>query len=69
VKSIIDATYERVCEAHFSVIHQLAAMRQYVDKHLQELREKNQECMGHPMPKVGAARKLGGLATVAGRPA
>jgi hypothetical protein len=43
VKSRIDATYERVCEAHFSVFHQLAAMRQYVDKHLQELREKNQD--------------------------
>jgi hypothetical protein len=26
-KSIIDATYERVCEAHFSVMHQLAVMR------------------------------------------
>jgi hypothetical protein len=29
-KSIIDATYERVCEAHFSVMHQLAVMRPYV---------------------------------------
>jgi hypothetical protein len=26
-KSIIDATYERVHEAHFSVMHQLAVMR------------------------------------------
>jgi hypothetical protein len=42
-KSIIDATYERVCEAHFSIIHQLAVMRPYVEKHLQELREKNQD--------------------------
>jgi hypothetical protein len=32
-------------------------------------RVKEGRCMGHPMPKVGAARKLGGLATVAGRPA
>jgi hypothetical protein len=42
-KSIIDATYERVCEAHFSIMHQLAIMRSYVEKHLQELREKNQD--------------------------
>jgi hypothetical protein len=42
-KSIIDATYEREHEAHFSVIHQLAVMRPYVEKHLQELREKNQD--------------------------
>jgi hypothetical protein len=41
-KSIIDATYERVCEAHFSIMHQLAFMRPYVEKHLQELHEKNQ---------------------------
>jgi hypothetical protein len=32
-----------VCEAHFSVMHQLAVMRPYVEKHLQELREKNQD--------------------------
>jgi hypothetical protein len=42
-KSIIDATYKRVCEAHFSVMHQLAVMRPYVEKHLQELHEKNQD--------------------------
>jgi hypothetical protein len=42
-KSIIDATYERVCEAHFSIMHQLAVMRPYIKKHLQELREKNQD--------------------------
>jgi hypothetical protein len=42
-KSIIDATYERVCEAHFSVMHQLVVMRPYVEKHLQELHEKNQD--------------------------
>jgi hypothetical protein len=35
VKSIIDATYERVCETHFSIMHQLAVMRPYVEKHLQ----------------------------------
>jgi hypothetical protein len=35
VKSIIDATYERVSEAHFSIMHQLAVMRPYVEKHLQ----------------------------------
>jgi hypothetical protein len=42
-KSIIDVTYERVCEAHFSIMHQLAVMRPYVEKHLEELREKNQD--------------------------
>jgi hypothetical protein len=42
-KSIIDATSERVCEAHFSIMHQLAVMRPHVDKHLQELCEKNQD--------------------------
>jgi hypothetical protein len=42
-KSIIDATYKRVCEAHFSIMHQLAVMRPYVKKHLQVLREKNQD--------------------------
>jgi hypothetical protein len=34
VKSIIDATYKRVREAHFSIMHQLAIMRPYVEKHL-----------------------------------
>jgi hypothetical protein len=43
VKSIIEASYERVHEAHFSIMHQLAVMRPYVVKHLQELREKNQD--------------------------
>jgi hypothetical protein len=33
-KSIIDATYERVCETHFSIMHQLAVMRPYIEKHL-----------------------------------
>jgi hypothetical protein len=42
-KSIIDATYERVCEAHFSIMDQLVVMKPYVEKHLQELRVKNQE--------------------------
>jgi hypothetical protein len=43
VKSIIDATYERVYEADFGIMHQLTVMRPYVEKHLQELREKNQD--------------------------
>jgi hypothetical protein len=42
-KSIIDATYERVHEAYFIIVHQLVVMRPYVEKHLQELREKNQD--------------------------
>jgi hypothetical protein len=40
-KSIVDATYKRVREAHFSIMHQLAVMRPYIEKHLQELHEKN----------------------------
>jgi hypothetical protein len=43
MKSIIDVTYEKVCVAHFSIMHQLAVMRSYIEKHLQELREKNQD--------------------------
>jgi hypothetical protein len=43
VKPIIDATCKRVCDAHFSIMHQLAVMRPYVEKHLQELPEKNQD--------------------------
>jgi hypothetical protein len=42
-KSIIDVTYKRVHEAHFSIMHQLAVMILYVVKHLQELHEKNQD--------------------------
>jgi hypothetical protein len=33
-KSIIHTTYERVRKAHFSVMHQLAVMKSYVEKHL-----------------------------------
>jgi hypothetical protein len=43
VKLIIDATYERVREAHFNIMHQLAVMRPYIEKRLQELHEKNQD--------------------------
>jgi hypothetical protein len=43
VKSMIDFTYGRVHETYFSIMHQLAVMRPYVEKHLQELREKNQD--------------------------
>jgi hypothetical protein len=32
----IGVTYERVREAHFSIMHQLAVMRPYIEKHLQE---------------------------------
>jgi hypothetical protein len=32
-------------------------------------RVKEGQCMGYPMPKVGAATKHGHLATLAGRPA
>jgi hypothetical protein len=42
-KSIIDATYKIVSEAHFGIMHQLAVMRPYVEKHLQELHEKKQD--------------------------
>jgi hypothetical protein len=30
-------------EAHFKIMHQLAITRPYVEKHLHELREKNQD--------------------------
>jgi hypothetical protein len=33
-KSFTDVTYQRVCEAHFSIIYQLAVMRPYNEKHL-----------------------------------
>jgi hypothetical protein len=39
-KSIIDATYERVREAYFCIMHQLVVMRPDIEKHLQELHEK-----------------------------
>jgi hypothetical protein len=42
-KSFIDVTYERVHGAHFSIMHQLVVMGPYVEKHLQELREKIQD--------------------------
>jgi hypothetical protein len=32
-----------VREAHFSIMHQLVVMRPYIEKHLQELRGKNQD--------------------------
>jgi hypothetical protein len=43
VKSIIDATYEKVSEAHFSIMNQLVVMRPYVETHLHELHEKHQD--------------------------
>jgi hypothetical protein len=39
-KSFTDVTYERVCEAHFSIMHQLVVMRPYVENHLHELHER-----------------------------
>jgi hypothetical protein len=42
VKSNIDVTYERVREAHFCIMHQLAVMRPHVNKHLPE-HEKNKD--------------------------
>jgi hypothetical protein len=42
-KSFIDVTYQRVCEAHFSIMQYLAMMRPYVKKHLQELHERIQD--------------------------
>jgi hypothetical protein len=41
-KSFIDVTYQRVCEAHFIIMQQLAVMRPYAEKHLQELHERIQ---------------------------
>jgi hypothetical protein len=42
-KSFIDATYQRVCDAHFSIMQQLVVMRLYIEKHLQELHERIQD--------------------------
>jgi hypothetical protein len=42
-KSFDDVTYKRVCEAHFSIMHRLAGMRPYVEKHLQEFRKRIQD--------------------------
>jgi hypothetical protein len=42
-KSFTDVTYQRVREAHFSIMHQLAVMRPYIEKHLQEIRERIQD--------------------------
>jgi hypothetical protein len=33
-KSFTNVTYEIVCEAHFSIMHQLEVMRPYIEKHL-----------------------------------
>jgi hypothetical protein len=35
-KSIIDATYERVCEAHFSIMHQLSLTKEAFGRALRE---------------------------------
>jgi hypothetical protein len=42
-KSFIDVTYQRVREATFSIMQQLAVMRPYIEKHLQELSERIQD--------------------------
>jgi hypothetical protein len=42
-KSFIDVTYQRVCETHFSIMQQLAVMRPYIEKHLQELHKRIQD--------------------------
>jgi hypothetical protein len=42
-KSFTYVTYERVCGAYFSIMHQLAIMRPYIEKHLQELYDRIQD--------------------------
>jgi hypothetical protein len=42
-KSFIDVTYQRVSEAHFSIMQELVVMRPYIEKHLQQLRERIQD--------------------------
>jgi hypothetical protein len=42
-KSFIDVTYQRVREAHFIIMQQLAVLRPYVEKHLQELCKRIQD--------------------------
>jgi hypothetical protein len=36
----MDVAYELLCEAHFSIMNQLAVMRPYIKKHLQEFCKK-----------------------------
>jgi hypothetical protein len=42
-KSFNDVTFGRVDEAHFSIMHHLAIMGSYIEKHLQEIHKKNQD--------------------------
>jgi hypothetical protein len=42
-KNIHCVTYERVHAAHFSIMHQLAVMRPYIENHLQELHKRIQD--------------------------
>jgi hypothetical protein len=42
-KSLIDVSYQRVSEEHFSIMQQLAVMRSHNEKHLQELCERIQD--------------------------
>jgi 2-hydroxy-3-keto-5-methylthiopentenyl-1-phosphate phosphatase len=40
---LIDATYQRVREAYFTIKQQLAVMRPYIEKPSQEIRERIQD--------------------------
>jgi hypothetical protein len=42
-RSFTDVTYQRVREAHFSIMHPLAVMRSYIEKHLHELHGRIQD--------------------------
>jgi hypothetical protein len=55
-KSFIDVTYQRVCVAHFSIMQQLSVMRPYIEKHLQELRERIQDPYERHMDAFSCSR-------------
>jgi hypothetical protein len=42
-KKINDESYERVREAHFSILNQLQIVAQYIEQHLQQLHEENED--------------------------
>jgi hypothetical protein len=42
-KTFTDKSYERVVEAHFSILNQLQIVAPYIEQHLQWLREENED--------------------------
>jgi hypothetical protein len=42
-KTVNNQSYERVREAHFSIVHQIEIVAPYIEQHLQ-LRDENEDC-------------------------